>query len=293
MPADWKTNSTAQTRRGFVLQHLCEEEMRSFWDVLPTPRCEGENVTFLPHCIVRSADAEQSREALRRLSQYKLHSWPALGALFQSATNGQYKGMEHPLIPRARSTPAPLNAFSCSVASGSGKLTPGLQLLFFALALNRWAVSMSTVLCRKESSCANVNVLLTRHHRLHVSNELQLLMHDAQPQWIKTKWRRFLIWCSCSFQDVMAFQNSKCCNLKVCLSFALIKNRRSILNYEGQHSNEDWNYSCIFCLTTQTNVKTWMNKLFTKHLIHLPRAWKPPNCPQRLCFANYGPWEET
>lgn len=102
MPADWKTNSTAQTRRGFVLQHLCEEEMRSFWDVLPTHRCEGGNVTFLPRCIVWSAGAEQSREALHRPSQYKLHSWLALGALFQSATGGQYKGTEHPLIPGAR-----------------------------------------------------------------------------------------------------------------------------------------------------------------------------------------------
>lgn len=160
--------------------------MRSFWDVLPTHRCEGGNVTFLPRCIVWSAGAEQSREALHRPSQYKLHSWPALGALFQSATGGQYKGTEHPLIPGARSTPAPLTAFSSSAASGSGKLTPGLQLPFFALALNRWVVSMSTVLCREESSCANVNVLLTRHCRLHLSHERQLLVHDAQPQWIKT-----------------------------------------------------------------------------------------------------------
>lgn len=139
------------------------------------------------------------------------------GALFQSATAGRYKGMEHPLIPGACSMPPPLTAFSCSVANASGKSTPGLQVLFFALALDRWVVSMSTVLCREESSCANVKVFLTRHYRLRVANELQLLVHDPQPQWIKTKWRCFLIRCSCSFQDAMAFPNSKCCNLKVCL----------------------------------------------------------------------------
>lgn len=82
MPADWKTNSTAQTRRGFVLQRLCEEEMRSFRDVFPTHRCEGGNVTLLPRCIVWTAGAEQSREALHRPSQYKLHSWPALRLCF-------------------------------------------------------------------------------------------------------------------------------------------------------------------------------------------------------------------
>lgn len=136
------------------------------------------------HCVQGWCRAKQ--EALHQLSQCKLHSWPALGALFQSATTGQYKGTEHPLIPGARSTPALLAAFSCSVANAGGKLTPGLQLLLFALALHRWAVSMSTVLCQEESSCAHANVLLTRHCRRHVSSELQLLVHDAQPQWIKT-----------------------------------------------------------------------------------------------------------
>lgn len=134
------------------------------------------------------------------------------GALFQCATAGRYKGTEHPLIPGAWSTP-----FSCSVANASGKSTPGLQVLFFALALDRWVVSMSTVLRREESSCANVNVFLARRYSLRVSNELQLLVHDAQAQGIKTKWRCFLIRCSCSFQDAMAFPNSKCCSFKVCL----------------------------------------------------------------------------
>lgn len=38
---------------------------------------------------------------------------------------------------------------------------------------------MSTVLCREESSCANVTVFLTRRYSLRVSSELQLLVHDC------------------------------------------------------------------------------------------------------------------
>lgn len=137
MPADWKTNSTTPTRRGFVLQHLCEEEMRSFWDVLPTHRCEGGNVTLLPllHCVQWWCRAE--RGAAQTLT-IQAPFMACAGALFQSA--GRWMVQRHGASPNPRSLGARhLRSlhFSCSVANASGKSTPGLQALFFALALDR------------------------------------------------------------------------------------------------------------------------------------------------------------
>lgn len=51
MPTDWKTNSITQTRDDFVLQHLSEKEIRSFWVVLPL--AGGEEKMSVPdslHC---------------------------------------------------------------------------------------------------------------------------------------------------------------------------------------------------------------------------------------------------
>lgn len=152
----------------------------------PTHRCERGNATFLPHCIV------WGKGTGCRADSPKFHSFNVLGAFVSVATGGQYKNMRYPLILWAGSTLAPLAAFSSSVASGSEKLTSGLQPLFFALALNHWALDMSIVLYQEEANRSNVNVLLNRHYRLHIFNELQLLMQDAQPVSQDT-WRCFLI----------------------------------------------------------------------------------------------------
>lgn len=152
---------------------------KSFLGCAPIHRCGREDVTFLAHHIVCGfwCGARRKGIALPLTIRFQCPEFP--WCFCCSWPQVDTKKHEASLNPRSLVYAGYRGCF-LQLCCQWKWLTPGLQPLFFALPRNHWAVGTLIVLYQEETNYVDVTVLFIRHYRLHIFNELKLLVHIVQ-----------------------------------------------------------------------------------------------------------------